>query len=227
QWAALFRVAPGEPVPRGILTPENAASLGGFLAGLHLRLPEHVPFMVPEISLASIEQTVARLEQIEVVLLALPQPDEVDGWARERTRQRLKHLRTSALPDHMPVFSRRFLHGDYHDANVFFVDGQPAAIIDWEQTRLAPRAWEIVRALHLSMGLQPQLCTAFLAGYREVLSLPVAELEDGAKFYAALQERNVWTYESVYLENNPGPKVFIRPPPYVPFAQAWREAELR
>lgn len=47
--------------------------------------------------------------------------------------------------------------------------------------------------------------------------LPQAVLEDGTRFYATVQERNVWTYETVSLEGNPGPRRFIRPPPYVLF----------
>lgn len=226
QLATLFPLAPGAPVPRPALTPDHAAALGTFLAELHCRLPAGVPLDVPGVRAASVEHTLERLERVEAALLALPAPDEVDGWALTRTRQRLRHLRTSPLPDHVPGFPFRFLHGDYHDGNVFFEGARPVALIDWEQTRLAPRAWEVVRCLHLSLRLEPALTGAFLGGYREGLPLSAAELEDGAAFYARLQERNVWTYESVYLEGNPGPRRFIRPPPYVPFTQDWAELNL-
>ncbi|GMA17486.1 phosphotransferase [Deinococcus metallilatus] len=219
--AALFPLAPGAPVPRRALTPAYAAALGTFLAELHDRLPPAVPFEVPQLRASSIERTVERLERVEAALLALPAPDEVDSWALARTRQRLAHLRASPLPDHQPAFPHRFLHGDYHDGNVFFVGTRPAALIDWEQTRLAPRAWEIVRCLDLSLKLDPALSTAFLKGYRERLPLSADELADGGAFYAFLQERNVWTYESVYIEGNPGPRRFIGPPPYVPFQVRW------
>ncbi|WP_019584863.1 phosphotransferase [Deinococcus apachensis] len=81
-------------------------------------------------------------ERIEAAILALPSPDEVDGWALTRTRQRLAYLHACPLTGHSPAFPRRFLHGDYHEGNVFFRGLRPAALIDWEQTRLAPRAWE-------------------------------------------------------------------------------------
>ncbi|GAA5511908.1 hypothetical protein Dcar01_00622 [Deinococcus carri] len=206
--AALFPVAAGAPVPRAALTPAHAQALGSFLADVHDRLPTRVPFGVPPLRAAGLEHTRERLEQIQAILLALPQPDEVDGWALERTRQRLAHLRASALPDPLPAFPPRFLHGDYHDGNVFFGAGWPAALIDWEQTRLAPRAWEVVRCLHLSLRLDAALSGAFLGGYRQRLPLPEDELADGAALYATLQERNVWTYESVYREGNPGPRRF-------------------
>lgn len=126
------------------------------------------------------------------------------------------------MQDVVPTFPFRFLHGDYHDGNVFFLRVQPTSIIDWEQTRRGPRAWEIVRTLDLSLGLQSDLCQAFLSAYRAASPLPCKEPEEGARFYATLQDRNVWTYESVYLTGNPGPRRFIRPPPYVPFLTRWQ-----
>lgn len=214
-------------MPRAALTPDHAAALGTFLAELHERLPLQAPFEVPEVRPASVGRTLERLERVQAALLALPAPGEVDGWALTRTRQRLAHLQASPLPDRVPAFPARFLHGDFHDGNVFFQDSQPTALIDWEQTRLAPRAWEVVRCLHLSLKLDPLLSAALLRGYRERLSLPEEELADGAAFYALIQERNVWTYESVYLEGNPGPRVFIGPPPYVPFQWDWAASGLR
>lgn len=220
-WAALFREANGASVSRADLTPGHASALGTFLADLHDRLPPDPPPEVPGLHPAPVEQTVERLERVQAAILALPAPDEVDGWALERTRQRLAHLRASPLPEYVPNFPVRFLHGDYHDGNVFFEGERPVALIDWEQTRRAPRAWENVRCLHLSLRLRPELCVPFLAAYRARLPLPDEELADGAALHGLLQERNVWTYESVYLEGNPGPRAFIRPPPYVPFERSW------
>nr|WP_318010910.1 phosphotransferase [Deinococcus multiflagellatus] len=232
-WAALFECAPGEPVPRAALTPAHAAALGEFLAQLHAQLPATVAFEVPPLAPpAPVARTTERLEAVRAAILARPTPDEVDRWALVRTEQRLTHLRTGPRPDPAPADTRpalphRFLHGDYHDGNVFFQAGQPAALIDWEQTRLAPRAWEIVRALHLSLGLQADLGRSFLAGYRTRQPLSHEELQAGADLYATLQERNVWTLEGVYLQGNPGPRRFVRPPPYVPFGMAWAAAGLR
>lgn len=229
RWAALFEVAPGAPIPRANLTPGHAGSLGAFLADLHARLPRRVDFPVSVLGPpASAEATVHELRQVEAAILALPHPDQVDGWALARTRQRLTHLRSAPddppVADHLP---RRFLHGDYHDGNVFFLGERPAAIIDWEQPRLAPRAWEIVRALHFCFALDTVLGSAFLRAYRAHQPLPARELRAGAELYGALQERNVWTYRSVYLEGNPAPRAFIRPPPYRPFPALWQEAGLR
>lgn len=141
-WAALFEVAPGAPIPRAHLTPGHAESLGAFLADLHARLPHSVDFPVSGLGPpASAGATRQELQLVEAAILALAHPDPVDGWALARTRQRLTHLRSA--PDDTPVadhLPRRFLHGDYHDGNVFFLGDCPTAVIDWEQPRLAPRA---------------------------------------------------------------------------------------
>ncbi|WP_345444328.1 phosphotransferase [Deinococcus caeni] len=68
---------------------------------------------------------------------------------------------------------------------------------------------------------------AFLRAYRAHQPLPADELRAGAELYGAFQERNVWTYRSVYLDGNPAPRAFIRPPPYRPFPALWQEAGLR
>ncbi len=228
-WAALFEVAPGAPIPRATLTSTHAAALGAFLADLHARLPRRVDFPVSVLGPpASAGATRQELRQVEAAIQALPHPDTVDSWALARTRERLAHLHSA--PDDTPVadhLPRRFLHGDYHDGNVFFLGERPAAIIDWEQPRLAPRAWEIVRALHFCFALDTVLGTAFLRAYRAHQLLAADELRAGAELYGALQERNVWTYRSVYLEGNPAPRAFIRPPPYRPFPALWQEAGLR
>lgn len=220
-WAALFNLAPGAPIPRAALTECAVWALGDFLGRLHARLPAQAGFEVPRVGESSHTDTIQRLQRIEQAIQARPELDERDTWALERTRQRLAHLHSTDPTPYQPRFPFRFLHGDYHDGNVFFQGSQPAAIIDWEACRLGPRAWEIVRFLDYSLRLDPTLCEAFLAAYREMASLSSAELQDGAQFYASLQERNVWTYESVYLDGNPGPRQFIHPPPYVPFQKQW------
>ncbi|WP_157460431.1 phosphotransferase enzyme family protein [Deinococcus arboris] len=226
-WAALFERAPGQPIPRADLNPQTAAALGAFLATVHDRLPPAVPLEVPLLAPpASVARTEERLNAVRAAILALPDLNTTDRWALTRLEQRLLHLRTAPLPDTVPDLPTRFLHGDYHDGNVLFSAGQPHALIDWEQTRLAPRAWELVRCLHLSLGLAPELCQAFLAAYRTRLPLSADEVQAGAALYATLQERNVWTLESVYLHGNPGPRAFIQPPPYVPFPVSWAQAEV-
>ncbi|WP_288401879.1 phosphotransferase [uncultured Deinococcus sp.] len=225
-WAALFPALDGAPVPRAALTADHAGGLGHLLAEVHTRLPRQVPFEVPGLHQRPVGEILTRLERIEAAILAWPEPGEVDAWALERTRQRLAHLRASPPADHAPTFPARFLHGDFHDGNVFFLNGTPHALIDWEHPRLAPRAWEIVRCLHLSLRLHPVLGQAFLDGYRARLPLSTPELADGAALYATLQERNVWTYESIYLEGNPGPRQFVRPPPHVPFVRDWAASGL-
>ncbi|MFD1730046.1 phosphotransferase enzyme family protein [Deinococcus malanensis] len=122
-WAALFAQAAGAPIPRSALCMKTASALGAFLAQVHSRLPAEVPFAVPVLCASSVEHTAQRLERIEQAILSLPVLEEIDRWALTRTRQRLAHLRSVPLRDVVPSFPFRFLHGDYHDGNVFFRTG--------------------------------------------------------------------------------------------------------
>ncbi len=55
----------------------------------------------------------------------------------------------SAQPANLTALDQQLIHGDYQDTNLFFEHGQVSAIIDWDQTYLAAREWEVVRTMHL------------------------------------------------------------------------------
>lgn len=115
------------------------------------------------------------------------------------------------------------VHGDFQETNLFFGGGEVSAVIDWDQCGVAPRAWEVLRALHLMLGLAPETCRVFLAAYRDLCPLPRLELQEAAACYDALADQNLWVYEALYLEGDDRVRPFLTPGAFVPFAARWRD----
>jgi Ser/Thr protein kinase RdoA (MazF antagonist) len=130
------------------------------------------------------------------------------------------------IPARLAALPQWVVHGDFQETNLFFEGRIVSAVIDWDQSGLTARGWEIVRSLHLMLALAPAPCRRFLAGYRRVLSLPEGELQGAAACYGVLADNNLWVYEAAYLEDNPRAKRFIVPGPFVPFQRQWAEAGL-
>jgi Ser/Thr protein kinase RdoA (MazF antagonist) len=116
-------------------------------------------------------------------------PDDFDRLALRRLRQRagllraLGHLRPD---DQAPGDQAGWTHGDFHHLQVLWHGGQVSAVLDWD--RLGPRllAAEVVRSGTLlfgygdSRGLDTGRVAAFTRGYREVMPLTAAQLQDAA-----------------------------------------------
>lgn len=49
---------------------------------------------------------------------------------------------------------QQVIHGDYQEINLFFEDGKVSAVIDWDQSYVAPRASEVVQTLHYVCKLE-------------------------------------------------------------------------
>ena len=123
------------------------------------------------------------------------------------------------------IFSEQVIHGDYQETNLFFNGDRVCAVIDWDQTHLRSRVWEIMRVLDFVYGFAPNLCSIFLDAYRAGQPLTIGELDRGAAAYGRIQTHNLWVYEAYYLEGNQRVGQFIQPGGFVPPAERW--AQLR
>jgi homoserine kinase type II len=116
---------------------------------------------------------------------------------------------------------QQVIHGDYQQTNLFFDNGRVSAIIDWDQAYVAPRAWEVVRTLHLVFEFDPGPCHIFLDAYRAEAPLTFVELEVAAAAYSHTRAHDLWPYEAVYLEDNDRARGFLRPGHFVPLSRPW------
>jgi homoserine kinase type II len=110
---------------------------------------------------------------------------------------------------------------------LFFAGGRVSAIIDWEQPRLAPPAWEVLRALDFVLGFEPVRGRRFVGAYRAERALPLADLDAAAAAYDRYTAHNLWVYETCFLDGDRRVARFLEAPdavPFVPVAERWARA---
>ena len=221
---AVFPRAEGEQVERNRLGAVEAAAMGRSLARLHQTLAtlpltatnqrtfvfDRAATLDGNARLAALIHQRAGLNDLDRAALA---------WLAGQ-RDWLSGLPDSEQPD-LASLPRQVIHGDFQETNVFFTRGEVSAIIDWDQTYAAPRTWEVSRVLDLAFGFSPDLCPPFIAAYREVAPLALAELDLAMSVYAYKVGHALWLYDSYYREGNTRLAQFFPLDGFVSAAESW------
>lgn len=226
---ALFPRAPGRQLARSQITPGDFTAMGAFLARTHGALcdvpPAHATrraFVIDRVA------TLMRTDEIADAIRARPVIDDVDHHILKRLAARRAWIEQSSidtLPD-LSAIEQQVIHGDYQETNLFFQDGYVVAIIDWDQTYIAPREWEIVRALHRTCRFDLEPCRAFLAGYRVRAPFDPVALDLAARVYGLMRAHDLWLYRAIYFDGNDRLRQFVTPNDdaageYVPIMDRW------
>ncbi len=209
---ALFPFASGRQVPRGTLTTKEAAMMGSFLGKVHQVLHNYPQERVPRRSFVfDSSASIAKMDRLEGIIRARPLLDEVDEQALTQLLHQRAWLTTAGkeVPD-LSRLEHQVLHGDYQEANLFFEEDGISAIIDWDQSFVAPCAWEVVRALDYAFDLDATLCSSFLSAYRTVLPLRQEDVNVAAEFYGFKRAHDVWVYETLYLKDDSRVRKYFR-----------------
>jgi Ser/Thr protein kinase RdoA (MazF antagonist) len=228
RYYALFPWAKGRQVRRGDIGLAEAAAMGNCLARLHDALGGFPPDQVPRRQLAFTRQTtLAQMDRLQSAIRAGAGTDPLAAAVLSRLAGQRAHV--EALPETVHLdfgtLEEQVLHGDYQESNLFFAAGQVSGIIDWDQTCLAPRAWEIVRTLDLVFGFDSARCHAFLTAYRAERPLALKDLDVAVAAYDVATSHNLWVYKARYFEGNERVVRFLRDAgPFVPVAERWAQA---
>lgn len=226
---ALFPTAAGRQVRREELGDGEVAAAGRCLARVHLAFADfpfararHKPFSFDTAA------TLDGLMGVEAAIRGHAVQTDADHVALRHLAGRWEWLQQGtaqdkALQGRFATLPHQVVHGDFQETNLFFEGAEVSAVIDWDQCGVAPRAWEVLRALHLMLGLAPDPCRVFLDAYRGLYALPEEELQEAAACYSSLADQNLWVYEAVYLEGNDRARQFLTPGDFMPFAAQWRE----
>ena len=221
---AVFPRASGRQFDRQEFGPTEIAAMGRCLAILHRALASFPHDRVSHRSWAvDAATTLTGIATLEDAISARPARDEVDRYVLVQLAERRAWLLTNAGRAYVDFqgLDHQVIHGDYQQTNLFFDNGRVSAIIDWDQAYVAPRAWEVVRTLHLVFEFDPGPCHNFLDAYWAEAPLPLAELEVAAAAYSHVRAHDLWPYEAVYLEDNDRARGFLQPGHFVPLSQPW------
>ena len=148
--------------------------------------------------------TLARMEALAATIASRPDTDPFHAFVLQRLaaqRESLLHLPVDAVID-FGALPQQIIHGDYQQGNLFFANGRVSAVIDWDQTYVAPPAWEVVRTMHLNFAFAPATSLPFLAAYHSASPLTLGDLDEAARLYDIKVCHDLWLYETFYLEGN-------------------------
>ncbi len=226
---ALFPLAVGRQVRREKLGDGEVTAAGRCLAQVHLAFADF-PITQARAKTFAFDTagTLERLARVEAAITGRATRTDADRAALRHLAGCRQWLQQAAALDEdrqclFAALPHQVVHGDFQETNLFFNGGDVSAVIDWDQCGVAPRAWEVLRALHLMLGLAPGPCRALLAAYRNLCPLPQRELHEAAACYGVLADQNLWVYEAVYLEGNDRVRRFLTPGAFVPFDARWRD----
>lgn len=225
---ALFPFACGYQARRGRITSGETAAMGAFLAQLQHALHDYPKDRTALRSFTiDHDATLTKISEIEAVINALPQPDDIDRQMLTRLQQRRIWLETTQPPDETAFaqLEQQVIHGDYQETNLFFEDDAVSAVIDWDQAYPAPRAWEVIRALHYVFQFEPAPCHLFLEAYRRELPLPSEELDIAANLYSWKRTHDLWLHEEYYLRGNQRVRQFSSPHEFTPLIARWNKLQ--
>ncbi len=220
-YAALFPAAPGRLVAA---SPGRVGdiTLGEMLARTHLALANYPQHLVARRDYATnTAATLREISRFEALISAIADPSESDRFALNGLQAQRAWLAHAVRPEPQQA-SEQPIHGDYTLANLFAEHGRIVAIIDWDQIYMATRGWEIIRALDLVLGYEPQRCAAFVEGYRRTLTLPIRELDAAAAAYGWMRAHDLWKYAAVYDQGNDRVRAFFGPQGFEPHEHHWR-----
>jgi Ser/Thr protein kinase RdoA (MazF antagonist) len=226
---ALFPWLADEQLEREEISPQQAHAMGLFLADMEQRLAAfplpHAPYQrLVALDARSRDEAASEVDALLGVIRALPHHGAHETLALSYLQGQqhwLRYCSRNSLSRH--DYHLRLIHGDFHNNNLFFFQGSVSAIIDWERARIAPGGWDVVRALHLMLGLNPVLCRAFVKGYQGVASIDALELASTASLYGEEQDTNTWLLRVIYREGNERARRFLKSGEFHPFAEKWEE----
>jgi len=225
QFHALFPFAPGRQCARAALGPDEAVAMGICLGRLHralISLPQQ--WAAPRSFATDRGGTLARIAHLETTIRARPRLESLDREALVWLHGQREWIeRHDADPlNLLAPLEWQVIHGDYQESNLFFLSGRVSAVIDWDQTYLAPRAWELLRTMHYAFAFSPDLCGPFLAAYRAIAPTTVDDLDRAALAYAQKIGHDLWVHEEYYLHGNERVRQFFQPGGFVSPSDRWR-----
>ena len=219
----LFPFANGVQLMRGQWTEVESRAASQTLARLHVRLAEYRGALRDKTFEIDLGLTLRRLAELTEQISQRREFDSTDRTALDHLEQRRMWLKKHhhALEQRLSALPFQAIHSDYHDGNLFFANNAVSAVIDWEGVSRFPRCWELLRAVHYTLNLEPRLTRVWLEAYRQINPISDAELEAGIVFYTLERAHALWPFQAYYLQGNERARKFIDSGKFTPFCDLW------
>ncbi|RJO62279.1 hypothetical protein C4544_00320 [candidate division WS5 bacterium] len=209
---SLFPFIKGKIIEREDLYNVPLASMAETLAKTHLLSKNGSPFTVSK--KLKILDTEGFLEKTDFLLKIIEEKaikDSYDVMAEENLRLKRKLVKQNDLnQEDLGLVNDHLIHGDYHTLNTFFDEHDKVQyIFDFEKTKLAPRVFELIRAVmfdcfngnyHDKESFEK--ASLYISKYHSVYPLEKGEIEKGMRYMYLNRIHNLWGESEHYLKNN-------------------------
>jgi homoserine kinase type II len=227
----LFPAATGQQISRALLSQHHLCAMGKCLARLTLALADYPTTGIYRRTFQfDLNKTLEKLEHLEERIKAWPNSGGDERAALERVQKQRTFLQTQQPLVNFEQLHFQVSHGDFHDGNLFFKNNDISAIIDWDQLRVVPRYFELLRTTSfLLQELEPEQVRFFVQAFLEHYPANKNELEETVKLYTAEHAHNLWVLEAIYLEGNDRARAFLRgkfAETFRGFEEEWRRLEV-
>lgn len=223
QFFTLFPFVAGHQFKRGHLSQVALGAMARMQAQIHRAGANIHLHDVQTVSMRKSYQEFVEMAQL--LLSKIPKENETafDVSAREalRLKIRLAEQNRSAIED-IDMASDHLVHGDYQDGNVFFDQHDTLShVFDWERTRVAPRSFNLGRAIEMVCFGQAdtyvpnyssenfQQARHYLAAYHDVYPVSQREFREAARVRYLHEMISLWVETAHYLETNDRVDVFL------------------
>jgi homoserine kinase type II len=228
----LFPKARGLQTARPLLKPWQLEKMGECLAHLTLALEDYSTRDIYRRSFVfDLSATLARLSELEQRIKTFPQFGPDEEAALERVYKQRAFLETHEPTANLENLHFQVSHGDFHDGNLFFENGEISAIIDWDQLRVVPRYFELLRTTHFLLSeLKPSNVRRFVEAFIKHYPVDKKELSATIRLYSTERAYNLWLLETIYLEGNERARVFLRgrfADSFTPFKEIWQSLKVK
>ena len=214
RWVSAYPFVAGRTLQRGAIDVAGAELLGALQGQLHATLAAFPVEGMPESSELTwdTEASIALLSRVDDLIRYYPAPGENRLRVQRGLRERLALLEGGEArpPSDFAALPRQVTHGDFHERNVLLSeDGRVLAVVDWERASLAPRVFELLRAIAFMQLWEPPLLDACLRGYRRSVRLERDECELGVEMWWQHDLHNTWAFREVFIEGDSRVEPFL------------------
>ena len=195
------------------LTREQVTDLGALIGRIHQALNGPATGLAttrptPPTATVRPEAAIAEARRYQRAATSIGGPwDLAVAEALEQRIALIDQHATARPRDDPPRGPYGWTHGDIQPRNVLWRDGRIAAVIDWDRLRPRPYLLEVVRTATIQFAtaahrLDLDRISAFVRGYRSVVTLDESDLADGVRRLWWTNLTDLWHLRHHYDRHN-------------------------
>ncbi|HEY0948021.1 MAG TPA: phosphotransferase [Candidatus Paceibacterota bacterium] len=190
-------------------TQEHVRAMGILLGHIHLRGASEVPdlLLLNKLEIPKPDNIIRELTERRAHIMRKDSQDAADEQFLDYIA--LKLDKVAASPEAPQLANDTLTHGDYHDRNILFQGESIVGVCDWEKVILAPRSYEVARAIEIicfgtgsamtrSEDEMQKMGSEFLTAYNSVYPIEKEELKCGLSLRLYKLIHSVWIERQHY-----------------------------